>query len=383
MTEVMNAMDYDASALGNHEFDFGLDELRQRTEQANFPYLSANTRWKATGEVPTGLGVLPFSITEVNEVRIGIVGLTTTSTPWVTNPVYVADLSFINYETALRETIPLVEAQAPDLVFVIGHVCLDSIEQLAASVTDLGIAMMGAGHCNELTAKMIGETLILGGGYHFTSYATANFHYDLERERLLDLTYATHQHEGQSLAPDTRIESIVAGWRAQFETILGEVLAVSSRAISDEEEALRQAVVNSWLIAIPEADIALTNAGGLRSPLPAGNITFSDVNNLMPFDNTIITTRVSGKVVAQAIEEGRRPIVGGMQMRGNGWIFADSGLPLEADQEYVVALNSFMYNGGDNFGAIAEADANGRDTGINYRQPFVNWLQTAGNLNLP
>lgn len=381
MVEVMNAMNYDASAVGNHEFDFGLDAFAQRAEQANYPYLSANTRWRRSDQVPTDLGILPYTLMEENGVRVGIIGLTTTSTPYTTNPDHVELLKFDDYEQALRDTVPLVRQEQPDLLFVVAHVCLRELEPLAIAVEDLGVDLMGSGHCNELMAKRVGETLILGGGFHFTSYATAHFRYDLTAKQLVDTAYETHSHQGQALAPDPQLSVIVTRWNAQFENILGEVIAYSEQEIDQNSEALQQAVVNSWLIANPDAQVAITNAGGLRSPLPAGDITLNTIVNLMPFDNTIIAVDVRGADLRRAIAEGGRPIVGGMHRQDGRWVLSATGAMLDENATYRVLVNSFMYSGGDNFGAFPAADPNGFDTGVNYRQPFVDWLQRVENLS--
>ena len=87
--DVMNAMEYDASAIGNHEFDFKVDGLYDRIEQADFPYLSANIREKASGEIPDF--ATPYIIKDIDGLMIGIIGLTTTTTPYSTFPDHVAD----------------------------------------------------------------------------------------------------------------------------------------------------------------------------------------------------------------------------------------------------------------------------------------------------
>ena len=140
-------------------------------------------------------------------------------------------------------------------------------------------------------------------------------------------------------------------------------------------EKLEQAVVNSWLHADPSADIAITNAGGIRIDLPAGIVDVGTVVALMPFDNTIIAVEVSGAVIEQALSEGARPIVGGLEQRSGRWFLSGSGEALDSGQTYRVLINSFMYAGGDNYQMLPEADPEGFDTGINYRQPFQDWLQ--------
>ncbi|MFQ5750693.1 MAG: hypothetical protein ACE5HI_01740, partial [bacterium] len=119
MTEVMNAMEYSAAAIGNHEFDFGVNGLQARLQQADFPFLSANIREKTTGNIPAFS--TPYVIREVNGVRVGIIGLTTTTTPVSTFPDNVKDFDFIPYEDALREVVPQVRAAGAQLLVVAGH----------------------------------------------------------------------------------------------------------------------------------------------------------------------------------------------------------------------------------------------------------------------
>ncbi|MFC2055857.1 bifunctional metallophosphatase/5'-nucleotidase, partial [Chloroflexota bacterium] len=123
MVEVMNAMAYDASVIGNHEFDFGLNILETRLGEASFPYLSANMRYKKNGEVPTDLGIEPYTIIDLNGIKVGIIGLTTTATPRVTNPKNVAEFDFIEYRQALEEYVPKVREAGADIVILASHVC--------------------------------------------------------------------------------------------------------------------------------------------------------------------------------------------------------------------------------------------------------------------
>ncbi|MCH7480817.1 MAG: hypothetical protein IIC79_05430, partial [Chloroflexi bacterium] len=94
MVEILNAMNYDAAAVGNHEFDFGLEELKRRAIEADYPYLSANTRWQESYTAPREMRILPFTIKQVNDLRVGIIGLTTTSTPTSSNPLNTTELDF-------------------------------------------------------------------------------------------------------------------------------------------------------------------------------------------------------------------------------------------------------------------------------------------------
>lgn len=372
MVELMNSMGYDATAIGNHEFDFGLDNLEQRIQQANFPYLAANIQWKASETLPVELGMLAYTLLEVNDLSIGIIGLSTTNTPSTTSPINVVDLLFLDYEPVLRETVTQLEAQNPDLIFVVSHVCMESLRPLAKAVVDLNISLMGGGHCNELVAEKIGETILLESNGHFRSYARAHFAYDLSLEKLIDSSFSTEQNEAGS--SDESVDRLVSKWRTATEAQLGAVLGYSSREYHWNDDRLRRAVLESWLQMDGRADIAISNGGGLRSPIPKGELTLAEVVGLLPFENTIFAVELNGAEILQVLAEGRRPIFSGLIRTENDWLLAGTGRLVEPTETYRVLINSFMYEGGDDYGAIAEFDPNGFDTSINYRQPLVDWL---------
>ena len=373
MVEVMNSMHYAATAVGNHEFDFGLEVMAQRIEEADFPYLSANVRWRQTGKVPTDLGIQPFTIVEVNELRVGIIGLTTTSTPLTTMPTNVAALEFGDYAQAIRATVPQVREQNVDLLFVIAHVCMAPIHQLAETLADLNIQMIGGGHCNELEAGRINDIVVLGGGSHLASYAKATFHFNTQRNELTDVEFSVHQNEGGPV--DEFIGGIVQKWQRQIESIMSIVIGYNATELPRNGALLQQSFIASWLVADSTADVAISNAGGIRATLSAGEITVGTVFGLMPFDNTIIATSLTGAELQQVLGEGRRPLVAGLTLRENVWL-DKNGSPLDANKYYRVLVNSFMYAGGDGYEGLAKFDPEGFETGTNYRQPFLDWLSS-------
>lgn len=373
MVEVMNAMHYAASAVGNHEFDFGLDVLHSRSAEANFPYLSANTTWRESKAVPTDIGIDPFTVVEVDGLRIGIIGLTTTTTPSTTFPDNVTALEFGDYEQTLRATVPQVRELGIDWLFVIAHVCLASMRDLAAQVVDLNVQMMGAGHCNELAAERFDNTIVLGGGSHLQTYAKAVFHYHGATNVIQRVDYSVHDNQAGST--DSAVSAIVQNWQQQVAEIMSVVIGHNALELARRDAALEQAIIDSWLEFDPLADVAITNIGGIRAALPAGVITVGDIVGLLPFDNTIISTRLSGATLRQVLAQGGRPLVAGLVREGDTWLEADSGVALMDGKTYRVLVNSFMYAGGDNFQGIAEADPEGFDTGINYRQPFLDWIE--------
>jgi 5'-nucleotidase / UDP-sugar diphosphatase len=372
MVEVMNEMGYDATAIGNHEFDFGLDNLIERIDQANFPYLAANIQWRENESLPVELGILDYSIVEVNDISIGIIGLSTVDTPDTTNPINVADLAFLDYEPVLRETVAKLGESDTDLIFVVAHVCMAALRPLAAAVSDLNISLMGGGHCNELVAERVGETILLETNGHLRSYGRAHFEYDLVTETLLTSSFSAEQNEaGES---DSSVAQIVAGWRAETEAQLSSVLGFLASEYLANDDRLQRAVAQSWLAIDSAADIAINNRLALRAPLPRGEVTLADVVGLLPFENTIYAVQLSGAEIFQILAEGQRPFVEGLVRTENDWLLAKTGRLVDATETYRVLINSFMYDGGAGYDAIAEFDPEGFDTEIHYRQPLVDWL---------
>lgn len=372
MVEVMNAMGYDATAIGNHEFDFGLDNLEERISQANFPYLGANIEWKATGALPTELGILAHTTVEVNDLSVGIIGLSTTSTPSTTNPINIVDLSFVNYEPVLREAVAQLELVDSDLIFVVAHVCMAALRPLAAAVADLNINLMGGGHCNELVAEKVGETILLESDGHFRSYARAHFEYDLAGDILIGSSFSAEQNQAGGV--DEPVAQIVASWREATDAQLNVALGFSSKEYLANDDRLQRAVVESWLQIDSAADIAINNRLALRSPLPRGVLTLADVVGLLPFENTIYAVELSGAEILQVLGEGQSPFVTGLVPIENDWVLAKTGRLIDTSQTYRVLINSFMYEGGAGYDAIASYDQNGFDTAIHYRQPLIDWL---------
>ena len=372
MVEVMNAMGYDATAIGNHEFDFGLDNLEQRVRQANFPYLAANIQWRASETLPIELGILAYTTTVVNDLTIGIIGLSTINTPSTTNPINIADLVFLDYEPVLRETVEQLEALGPDLIFVVSHVCMEALRPLAVAVADLNISLMGGGHCNELVAEKVGETILLESNGHFRSYARAHFEYDLGRDSLINSSFSIEKNEAGS--SDESVAQIVAKWRAATEAELSAVLSFNAREYQANDDRLQRAVTESWLQIDSTAELAINNRAALRAPLPRGEVTLADVVGLLPFENTIYTVELSGAEVLQVLAEGENPFVSGLIRTENDWLLAKTGRLIDTGETYRVLINSFMYEGGAGYDAIAEYDSAGFDTEIHYRQPLVDWL---------
>ena len=371
MVETMNEMGYVASAIGNHEFDFDTTILSTRIKQANFSYLGANIDYKADGNVPTDLGIQPYTILDVLRLQIGIIGLAYQDTPSVTNPIFVSDLEFNDYEAALREYVPQVRDAGVDLIIVPAHICEWDLSQLVKDVEDLDIALFGGGHCHELFADQASGAVMLGGGSNLRSYAFATFEIDARTGDRELVDYGAEQNAGGT--PNPQVAEIVAHWQDLTDEALDVTIGYLEDDIEQRSDEMAALTTEAWLWAYP-ADVAITNWGGMRDRIPAGQVTYASIVSVMPFENILMDVSLSGAELLKVLASGDSiPAVGGISLQAGQWIFKKSGQPIEPEATYNLLTTDYLYAGGDGY-RIAEFDPQAYNTAINWRQPVIDWI---------
>jgi 2',3'-cyclic-nucleotide 2'-phosphodiesterase (5'-nucleotidase family) len=371
MVEVMNAMGYVATAVGNHEFDFTTSILTTRIQEAAFPYLGANIRDKSSGEIPTELGIQPYTLVDAKGLQIGIVGLANQDTPSVTNPLYIAELDFTDYAAALREYVPQVRAEGADLVFVPSHICERELSQLASEVKDLEIAFFGGGHCHEEFAMQENGAVLLGGGSNLQSYAFVTFEVTPTTGEFETIDYGTEENAGGK--PQPQVAEIVAYWQDLADQELNVVIGYLENDVKQKSDEMAALITESWLWAYP-ADVAITNWGGMRDRIPAGEITYASIISVMPFENVLMDVTLTGAELKQVLASGDSlPAIGGLEWQSGEWVLKETGNPLDPEATYNLLTTDFLYAGGDGY-RIAEFDPDAYNTAINWRQPVIDWI---------
>lgn len=166
----MNLMGYDAAAIGNHDFAFGLDLLQSVARQARFPLLAANLRVRGRGDFP-GYAILPRQVVtedgRLETLRIGVVGfLPPQTTAWERDLASQADCDDILHTA--RSIVPRMRAEGADLVIALAHTGISAhpagpgAENVAADLGALeGIDAIVAGHTHEVFP---GRGAVVGAG---------------------------------------------------------------------------------------------------------------------------------------------------------------------------------------------------------------------------
>ncbi len=366
MVHVMNAMGYDAAALGNHEFDFGIDNLKERISEMNFPILAANLKNKKDGKRPEF--VLPYTITDVNNVSVGIIGLALIQTPRMTKAENVTAYDFTDYAQALKEVVPQVKSDGAELLIVIAHICHEDMTELAPLAAELGISVIGGGHCHELYEDQAAGVTLIQSGSNLENYVKVEILFDDDADSVVNITTSLHPNNGE--VEDTVITEIISGWRAELDQALSEVIGYAEHVIPEKSAEMVNMITDSWLYGYPHAQIVLTNRGGIRQSIPAGDITIETIHGILPFKNNILELNLSGKEVLDCLN--RSVVIAGMTSVG-GYQLTD-GRILHPDSSYVVLINDFMYTLPNTNFSIYDEDP--YDTGTSYRQPLIEWLKS-------
>jgi 2',3'-cyclic-nucleotide 2'-phosphodiesterase/3'-nucleotidase len=417
---VMNELGFEACAVGNHEFDWGTGVLAERKKQAKFPIISANIFLDEGTKQPAW--VLPYTVVRKGGLKIGIIGATTEDTPVVANPKMLVGLRFDNPAEVVNRVAAKLRKEGADVVIVLSHI--GGAQERDGSVTGpvaefaselRGVDAVLDGHSHTVVAGVVNSIPVMisgsngrrlgvmklevlcgagqrsgaGSGSRADGRCTSRL-----VEQKVEPTY------GDSLEPDRATAAVVDSYARKFASEIERVVAVAAVEISTgrQESALGNLIADIMREAAG-ADVAFTNAGGIRAGLDAGPITAGEIFRILPFDNTIVTMYLTGEQVRKVLEEGTgsRGVVqvsglkfsckqddpAGQRVKS---ITLENGTPLSPSGRYLVATNDFMANGGDRYLTFKEGDTI-VNTQILVRDATMSWLdkvrQSGGQVNPP
>ena len=369
MIDAMNRIGYTAVALGNHEFDYGLVELRNRLKEARFPVLSANV---------TGVQeVRPYTVVTVKGVRVGIIGLTVENLSTVTHPKNLKTITVTRIVDAVRVTLPKVRPLS-DFVILVAHLSFE--EQLRVVKAFPEIRLVVTGHPHQARATQLGQTLIVEAGSN-TQYL-GKVEIRLSGKKPESMT--SEMIQVRNVAPDAEIQSILAPYEAAVAIRAAERLGEATTDLrkSDTEESPLNNLVADALRDAAKTQIALHNVGGIRAILRKGTITRGEIFGILPFQNTLVKMSLTGSQLKRLL--GRRVLaVSGLRVvwdttreRPNQLVSAElaGGGPIQNAALYSVVVNDFMAAGGDGLVELTQGSSV-EDTGILLREVVSSYLQ--------
>ena len=410
--EMMNAAGYDVVTLGNHEFDYGYTQLKDNMTKAKFKVLCADV-FNADG---TPIFDANYTYTTKSGVKVGFFGMETPETQTKANPTKIKGLTFATNDAFTKAAADQVEAlKDADVVICLAHLGVDG-ESKPYRSTDLYAAVKGIdfiidGHSHTVMTK--GEN---GEPIQSTGTAFANIGVividdatkKIESNSLFEIKEDTAKDATVAAAAQKIIDRIDKEYGAVFaksEVVLNGAKAPNGNRDSETNngDLITDAMV--WKILqdkeslTVDADhvVAVTNGGGIRKAINPGDVTKKNINEVLPFGNTVVTIYITGAELLEALEAstyctpdaiGGFPQVSGINYTISTAVAYDAnaetypastyygpksinrvtinsinGKEFKADDTYAVITNDFCGGGGDTYYAFAAATAK-FDTGI-------------------
>jgi len=365
MVEVLNQMGYDAAAIGNHEFDFTTDVLNIRLQQMNFPLLAANIYEKGTENVPSF--AKPYVIKIIDGINVGIIGLASLSTPYTSFPAYVAAYEFTDYTEAVEKYAPVIQGEGADIIIIIGHICLDEMQSLVPVANKYNIPLIGGGHCHRSALQESNGVLLMQTNGELREYVKVELSFD-ETTKVAKVT-AKEAVPNQGNYANSEVQTIVDYWESETANALSEEIGYCSQTIGQSSVGMGNMVCDSWFYTFPEADVTITNAGGIRQDIVAGAIQLESIVGLLPFNNSILRLKLTGTELLDCIDN---YLVGGMTTIGGN--FLSDGNPIEGNKTYTVLTTDYLYSLSNS--DFSKYDSAPENTSVHYRQPLIDWIKS-------
>ena len=393
---VMNAMEYDAAACGNHEFNFGEDVLWKAKGEARFPILAANIRQEYKSGVPY---FQPYIIKNVAGVRVAIVGFVTPGVPRWEIPAHYKGYEFEHIVDAAKRVIPEARKKA-DLVVVLAHSGLGSdpssgapsatddisgenaIYALAEQVPGIDVILFGHTHREE-PQMMVNGVLLAQARNWGQSLARA----DVEMERIADGRWRVRQKHStvmpvtEAIPADPEIMKIAAPYEAATQKYLDTPIATSASALSGDVSRYQDDplvdLINTVQLEAGHADVSLGTMFLTSLKIPAGPVTVRQVAGVYIYENTLYVVEMTGAQLKDALEHAatffplwpfdpsRPPKMPGYNAdsaKGVSYVMDLTkpegsriqtltwrGKPLDAAQKLRVAVNNYRYTGGGHY----------------------------------
>jgi 2',3'-cyclic-nucleotide 2'-phosphodiesterase (5'-nucleotidase family) len=375
VVEYYNKMGYAASALGNHEFDWGVDTLRARMRQAKFDILGANVRYTDGTDVKW---IPNDTIVRRGNTRIGIIGISTVLTPTTTRPANVVGLRFDDPAPIVDSIAPALRKRGANFVVVVAH---------AGAFCGTGGAATCNGEIIDFARKLKSKVDVVVSGHTHSLVNTVVNGIPIVQARssgraidILDIPLASNgalatRHEVRELAVDTippmpAIDSIVERAVARVAPLVTRHIATIPVTLARQgpQYPLGNLVADAQRWA-GKGDVAIMNNGGIRTELRAGDVTYGALFELQPFGNTLYSLTMTGAQLRGLLEAmlGKANVddhVSGMSVRydpakpkGSRVVsvtMAD-GTALSDSRSYNVIMNDFLATGGEGYNAGGRA----------------------------
>jgi 2',3'-cyclic-nucleotide 2'-phosphodiesterase/3'-nucleotidase/5'-nucleotidase len=389
---IFNALGLSAAALGNHEFDWGIDTLRALMRDARYPILGANVRDAQGGDIPW---IPDDTLVTAGSLKVGVIGAALVETPTVTKASVVKDLRFVDPAPLIDALSRALRARGADVVIVVAHIgafcgrevttCRGAIVDLAARLTERVDAIV-SGHTHSPVRGIVRGIPIVQARSRGTALG------------MIDIPLGD-----SAAAPVIELRDVRADWVNPDSTVAAIVRAAAERVAERMSVPVAEIGENlslglrsplGGLIAdaqrhVGEGDVALMNNGGVRAPIRAGTATVGSLYEVHPFGNRLVRLQVTGRELRRELERQVAQPTFNLHVSGARIVFdttrpagsrvmsltLSDSTPIRDRGRYRVVLSDFLADGGDGV-QLAQSALRREDLGITDLDVLIAYFKT-------
>jgi len=418
--EYMNALGYSAGLVGNHDYDFGEENLKTIIKSAKFPFLGANVYYKKDGENAKTVEYLkPYTIVEKAGKKIAILGIAGVHTKTSTLPSNVKHLDFKDENKETEKYIAEIKSLNPDAIIVMAHIGISwshSMTKIDPSTytfsdyehTTLGVAKAaksaslvfgGHNHLGLLKGWKLPQsnTVICESYWGLTDVTKAVLSFDDKTGKFKSATCELIPLWTDIYGEDSEILKITNRIREQTSLEMDKVIGNAENEIGFSNETIDSQIGN-WMTDImreyAKADMAFQNSGGIRGYINKGEIKLRDIYQVMPFENTLVTIVMTGEQIEKLISDNLKPDRTSMQISGitvkyevkdnkvSKIIIEKDGKEIDKNAKFKIATNNYLTSGGSG-GRVFSKGSDLKDTMVSVREILINWIKDKKNIFPP
>jgi 2',3'-cyclic-nucleotide 2'-phosphodiesterase (5'-nucleotidase family) len=405
--ELLNLYHIDAFVFGNHEFDYGQYSLDSAMQLANFDYISSNVYFNPKHST---LGK-PYLVKDIGGVKFGIIGITLPDLIEATIPSNISEITMLNLDSVLKSDISLLKKEKCNVIILLTHEGVDADKLLAEKYyKDVDVIVGGHSHTPLFKPVIDSGVIIVQAGAFSRWLGELDLKVDMSKDTVIGysgkLIETVMDSSIYDKAAEQKVESMVASIGGDLMRVIGK-LESDWRASYMLESNLGQFEADAFREKTG-ADIAFINGGGLRKNLMQGDIKVTDIWEINPFGDELITFSVNGKMLKQMLINNTRIRlldrkdgnsleildVSGLTYSYDSKQIAEdnnnvnvyisvNGLPLDEAKDYSIATNNFVTSQFKMFFGDLPEQVQFKGTGLIDRDVIIEKVEKQKMINSP
>jgi len=417
---LMNQLGYSAAVVGNHEYDYNEDNLKIALSGSSFPWLGANVYIKKIGKAPSYLK--PYVIIEKAGKKIAVIGIAGAHTTTSTFPLYVKHLEFRDEKNEAAKWTQEVKKFNPDAIIILTHLGFGAGIGPKADISTWTFTSDDTSDYGTLAIARAakGANVVIGGHNHVgllkgyydrqSGVLIAESYFGLTDVSKIDLEFddVTGKFKGakdeliplwtDSTGEDREVTETITKFSVSVNKEMDMPLGSSEADLGFDSDSLNSPIGNWMTDAMRRqagTEMAFQNTAGIRSDMKKGVLKMRDIYQVMPFENTLVTLKMTGaqlhKLLTYNLSGGKAK----MQMSGltakfklspegkiTDLILERDGKIITPESVFTVVTNNYLTSGGSGGRAFNEG-SNITDTALPVRDLLIKDIRETSPLKLP